>query len=290
VRGGYPFWGLLPTVAHSVRVAAARGKPVMLWGVGVDTITTPVGKWMTRQWIRKADVVTVRDRRSHDRLATLGFRENQLSLAADPVFDLPRCDRTEARRFARRAFGVADDTTPLVLFSPANDRRTGLAYLGPLIAGCRTIVSRHGGTLGLFLMDHQPRYDLALMDVPGLKADDVLVHGPLIEFSPSDISMIFAGVDLVISSRMHALILAATQGTPWVNIARSAKMEALSERFGQTPLRTSNLNAGEVVQRVDAAISLGPGYWQKQTDRYLRVIQERVATSRRLFEERIVRV
>jgi polysaccharide pyruvyl transferase WcaK-like protein len=139
----------------------------------------------------------------------------------------------------------------------------------------------------LFLMDQQARYDRVLLARVELHQDETLRHAPLMEFSPTLLPQMFAGVDAVIAARMHALILAATQGTPWVNLSRSVKMDALSDMLGVHPLKVSNLTADAVETQVHHALDMGAARWQLSHDPALRAVRSRVEVSRRVFDERV---
>jgi polysaccharide pyruvyl transferase WcaK-like protein len=259
----------------------------MLWGVGVDQIRTPFGRWMIKHWIARANVVTVRDHRSYERLRVLGFREDKLFLAADPVFEVPRESRCAGKQFVRELLGIDSHTGPVVLLSPSNDRTVDVDYLSPLVHGCRQVIGPNGGKIVLFLMDHQPRYDLTLLARAELRADGTVMHAPVMSFSAKALPLLFAGVDAVVASRMHALILAASQGTPWINVSRGAKMDALGEMFQRPPLRISNLTTSHVARELSTVLAMGPEGWQSATDAHLKALQERAAISRNLFEELI---
>jgi polysaccharide pyruvyl transferase WcaK-like protein len=284
-RIGYPIWGLLPNVAHLVRTAKKLEKPTMLWGVGVDHIETRYGKWMLKHWVRQADAVTVRDGRSFQRLADLGFREEQLHLAADPVFSVDRLSRVNGRSYLEALLGSRIFGKRLILVAAANDRGTDLGYLESLISGCRHAAESLDATVLVLSMHTQKRYDLLLLEHPSFREDHLLIQMPLFKFSASDLALLFAGVDVVVASRMHALIIAATQGTPWLNISRGAKMDALGEMFDESPLGVKNLSSEAVRACIEELIRIGPSQWQSRQDPHLRDLQSAADVSGRIFAE-----
>lgn len=250
-RLGNFLWGPLPTVAHLVRSAASQGIPSMLWAVGVDTIHNPVNRWMVGKWVSRATSATVRDRDSLNRLLQMGFPPGRLSLAADPVLALPRADRARSRD------RVLDDLDipagrRLILVSPSNDLRSGLGYLSPMMHGLGRAALRADAVVVTYLMDRQRSYDLRLLERPELRTAQVIATDA---FDVNRIQALFSAADLVVASRMHALILAATQGTPFVNIARSVKMRAFADQIGAPYISTGDVTASRIEQIATEVLS-----------------------------------
>jgi polysaccharide pyruvyl transferase WcaK-like protein len=284
-----PLWGHLPHVAFTTLAANRARIPTMHWSVGVGAIQTAHGRWMLQHWVKKSSVVAVRDQQSLCRLKEAGFEAGQLCLSADPVFDLPRVEQDSGPDIIVDLVGDPDADRPVILVVPANDGFVDLNYLAPLMRGCRQAALSHRARVVVFFMDRQARYDAALIDHPEMKPDaETVFHGRQMDFSRNRLAALFASVDVVVAARMHPLILAITQGTPWLNIARGPKMIALGEMFEQSPLRVDSLSAEEVATTVAGRLSIPRGTWQAGVDPYLRLARERASFAPRLFFERVV--
>lgn len=280
---GYPLWGLLPNVAHYIRRARQLSKQSMLWSVGVDPINSLFGRQMIGRYVSKANTVTVRDHRSLERLRALGVTSD-LHLAADPVWSLKRRNRPQAKSRARELLGIPEHAGPVILLAPANDNMVSLNYLEALTAGARLAAARTGSIVVLLRMHQQDRFDNRLLLRAECAPDGSFRHAPDLVFEPEDIADVFCGVDVVVSSRMHALILAATQGTPWVNISRGSKMDALGEMFSLNPLSTSSLTGEAVTAELTRVTSMEREAWQDATDPRLVALSQLADVSRVQFE------
>ena len=226
-----------PQVALDLlRIAQDAGVPTFVWGVGMDDELNPVffrarGK---RRWLLSL-------------FGLVGWYERRLraKLARRISTILSRCrgvwlrDPESARMLATMGFpgaGIAADTA-ILLGSPQ------LSTLNP-----------HPSTLGLCISTQRP-----VSDLEGLKKmiDDVRVSGAqvlgipmnpktdraLLERlgvesiagdTPEAVLEAAAGCSVVLSSRLHLLILAANVGTPILGIARGSKLANWLANFGRT--------------------------------------------------------
>ena len=98
-----------------------------------------------------------------------------------------------------------------------------------------------------------------------------------------------AGCDVVLSSRLHLLILAANAGTLGLGIARGSKLANWLSNFGQTVVGSVyDCDWDKVTDRVLAAFK-GRGDWDAvRADAYVR-LNERLARAREEFIARLVK-
>ena len=95
--------------------------------------------------------------------------------------------------------------------------------------------------------------------------------------------------DVVLSSRLHLLILAANVGTPGLGIARGSKLANWLSNFGQTVVGSVyDCNWDKVTEQVLAAFK-DRGDWDAvRADAYAR-LNERLARAREDFIARLVK-
>ena len=220
--------------------AKALGKPLAMVGVGAAPIRAKRGRLLARRLVRQADLLVLRDEESADLLAQAG---------------------------APAPFRVGSDAAWTLLGDPAE--RVG--------HGERVIVALSHEAGGAELHD-----DLAAALVPVLAAghrvalqpwqvggpvrpDDLdlarAVHAQLggaaeLLLPPADLHearAIFAGARLVVGLRFHALLAAASAGTPFLAYAHEAKLAALARRLRQ-PALTPDASADAVAAAILAAL------------------------------------
>jgi polysaccharide pyruvyl transferase WcaK-like protein len=284
-RLGNFLWGHVPTLANLMAVASRRGVRTMLWAVGVERVQNPINRSRIRAALEKADAATVRDTASRERLIGYGVTR-EVIVAADPVFALQPVSRVHAKRVVCARLGIEEEQK-LILLTPANDRRVSLDYLRALVNGVRRAAHRHGATIVVNIMDRQPSYDMKLASRRELSKSAGVRWYPFAPTGLLEIVQLHAAADVVISSRMHPLIIAVTQGTPIVNVARAAKMLALAADMSLPALHISSLEEEQVYSHVARLLDRGRDDWQRSTAPALAALRIRARLSGELFARQI---
>ena len=282
-----------------VEIAQREGVPTFVWGVGMDDELNPVffkaaGK--RRALLRLFGLVGTYERFLRARLVRRLARV------------LPRCrgvwvrDPQSAVLLASMGFpsaGVAADSA-ILLDSPHEPRTTNHEP--------RT-TSHEPRTLGLCISTQRQVADLdgvrrliaavraagaRVLGIPmNIKTDRALLERLGVECipgtTPEAVMTAAAECDVVLSSRLHLLILAANAGTPGLGIARGSKLANWLSNFGQTVVGSVyDCNRDKVTELVlDAFRSRGD--WDAvRADAYVR-LNERLARAREEFIARLVK-
>ena len=224
------------TALDLVEIAQKEGVPTYIWGVGMDDELNPAF-FKTHGKRRLALSV----------LGLLGWYERRLrtKLAARIAELLPRCrgvwlrDPQSAAMLAKTGFAgakVAADSAILLAPAPAQGPSPSCATLGLCISTQRQ-VSDLAGLSGLIAavrasgakvlgIPMNPKTDRALLERLGVEC----IPGS----TPEAVMEAAAKCDVVLSSRLHLLILAANVGTPGLGIARGSKLANWLSNFGRT--------------------------------------------------------
>ena len=233
-----------------LELAQDAGVPTFVWGVGMDDELNPVffkvaGKrraflralglvgWYERRLrarlahriariLPRCKGVWLRDPQSVAMLASMGF--SGAGVAADTAI-LMREGRAPARPVAQERDppdAVAASCNPPVLGLCISTQRqvTDLKGVSEMIAAVRASGAR---VLGIPM---NPKTDRALMEGLGVEC----IPGT----TPEAVAEAAATCDVVLSSRLHLLILAANVGTPILGIARGSKLANWLDNFGRT--------------------------------------------------------
>ena len=225
-----------PNVALDLlEVAQNAGVATFIWGVGMDDELNPVffkvhGR--RQKLLAMFGLVGWYERRLRERLSR---RIRRI---------LPRCrgvwlrDPESAAMLSSIGFGgarVAADTA-ILLPRPANATAAHDPALGLCISTQRQ-VSDLEGVKGMISavrasgakvvgIPMNPKTDRALLESLGVECID--------GDTPEAVSEAAAGCSVVLSSRLHLLILAAMAGTPILGIARGSKLANWLKNFGRT--------------------------------------------------------
>lgn len=279
-----------PHVALDLLEAAqGAGTRTFVWGVGMDDELNPVFFKVSGR--RKAVLGP---------LGLAGWWEGRLErrLAARMARILPRCggvwvrDPESAARLARTGFPGADVTADsavmLAVGAPARGAGTG-QKVGLCISTQRQVADldgvrrlaarvREGGgeVVGIPM---NPKTDRALLGKLGVEC----IAGE----TPEAVMAAAAECAVVVSSRLHLLILAANAGTPGIGVARGSKIANWLANFGETPAGSvADCDWDAVGRRVEAALRGGGDWAARRAAAYGR-LKARFEAARREFAERL---
>ena len=247
-----------------VEIAQREGVPTFVWGVGMDDELNPVffkvaGKrrfllrclglvgWYERRLrarlarrlarvLPRCRGVWLRDPQSAAMLASMGFPN--AGVAADSAILLS--DETSA--CTGRAVAPRPPQTPPTLGLCISTQRqvVDLDGVRRLIAAVRAAGGRVLGIPMNIKTDRALLEKLGVERIPGTTPDAVMAAA--------------AECDVVLSSRLHLLILAANAGTPGLGIARGSKLANWLSNFGQTVVGSVyDCNWDKVTEQVLAA-------------------------------------
>ena len=277
-----------------LEIAQGAGVDTYVWGVGMDDELNPVffrAHGRRRLALRCLGLVGWYERRLRERL-----RRRIASL-------LPRCkgvwlrDPQSAAMLAATGFAGADvaaDTAILLAPPPrtAAPSPTRAPTLGLCISTQRqvadldglkkTIADVRAAGVRVLGIPMNPKTDRALLERLGVEC----MPGT----SPEAVMEAAAGCDVVLSSRLHLLILAANAGTPGLGIARGSKLANWLSNFGRTVEGgVYDCDWGRVTERVLAAARTR-GDWNAVRDGAYAALRDRIGRARARFAARLAGV
>jgi polysaccharide pyruvyl transferase WcaK-like protein len=229
-----------------VVMARAARRPVLLCGVGVGPLDTRVGRLFAGAIVRTASLVSVRDATSYEICLAIGARPSRLIRIPDPVF-VNRPDQ-------------------LLPVSPHRARSADVGSNGRLRIGLnlnRDIAN--GDRWGDVLAELAQTLDMVADQIPieihalpmqsDFKADDdATVLREFLAGHPAwnpvlhdtndhrDVATIVADCDVVVSERLHAIVMAAILGRPTVGLLYDVKVTELADQLGIAD-RSVDINA-----------------------------------------------
>ncbi len=221
-------------------VAHALGVPSQAYGIGVGPLVTAAGRGLTRTILGLAGAISVRDPLSLLELRAAGLDRTDLTVTADPALGLPPVAPTgsppEGRVVGFVARGWLRQGEGWTTSGAARYER----YLDWLAAGADHAVECWDAT-PLFL-PLQRRYDDDRASAALIIAR--MRHGTRARIAEGlagyrDLQVALAGLDALVSGRLHPLILGCAAGVPPVGIALSPKVRAFLGGLGLGELALS---------------------------------------------------
>ena len=215
----------------------ALGKPLALVGVGASPLRERRARRLARGLVRQADLLVLRDEESGGVLAEAGAPA-PFRIGADAAWTL--LDAPPVRR--RGGDGV------IVALS---HEAGGLDLAGELAAALVPVLA---AGFPVALQPWQVGGPVRPDDLDLARAVREQLGGTAELLVPpadlADACATFAGAGLVVGLRFHALLAAASAGTPFVALAHEPKLAALARRLGQpavTPAAASEALGGVVL-------------------------------------------
>ena len=239
-----------PNVALDLLDSAQRaGVATYVWGVGMDDELNPVffrahGRrrlalkclglvgWYERRLrarlarriaavLPRCRGVWLRDPQSAAMLASMGFPGAKVAADTAILLGVARGEATHDARITNRESRISNHEPQTLGLCISTQRQ--VADLGGLSKMISAVRGSGAKVLGIPM---NPKTDRALLDRLGVEC----IAGD----TPEAVCEAAAGCDVVLSSRLHLLILAANVGTPVLGIARGAKLANWLSNFGRT--------------------------------------------------------
>jgi len=228
-------------------LARRQNKPVAVFGVGVDELSTRLGERFCLRTLNAAQLCVVRDPGSRDALEKMGYRL-PVDVCADPAFHLS-------------GSGKQPDDPPYAVISPISRRAWPGAedesfdrYLTALAEVADQLQSQ-GVQVRFACSQIKMDPPVAARVRERMKGDRD--RAPLVEVKTVDEYLAaVAGARVVVGSRLHALILATVAGTPAVAVSAVRKVHQLFADMGMTDLSFDMhaLDVATLVRRVQEVV------------------------------------
>lgn len=244
----------LVMVLAVVLAARVLGRPVLLCGVGVGPLPSRTGRFLARLIVRSASLVSVRDAGSYETCRQLGVQPDRLVRIPDVVFV------NDGDRFVG-----GGGSSPAV---PASDRlRIALnlnrdiangdrweSFLAELGAALDLVAERTPIEVHALPMQSRFKQDDDLSVLRAFLADRPQWH-PVVHTTDDhhDIADVVAACDVVVSERLHAIVISAVLGRPVVGLVYDVKVAELVDQLGLAD-RSVDVNAPFDPERLADAI------------------------------------
>ena len=209
-------------------------KKVMLYAQGIGPLNRSLSLSLSRRWLNKMDLITLREEKSLELLRDLGINEGIVKITADPVLGLTPPARLAAPVHGKLCVGV-------VLRQDKEKLKEVKSWCDILVKMINTCNVR------VILLPFQDPHDLKLSlaikdnlkDKVELKIWDKL----------NDVFAFYDELDILVSMRLHALILAAVCGKPMVGINYDPKIDNFLRLF-----RQNAVGRERIVKKVEEAV------------------------------------
>lgn len=226
------------------------GVPHAMMGIGINSVTTPEGRDFFRHWYGRAKVFAVRDEHCANVLLDLGVRQEDIVVAADPVFAWRPPERLAPEMLPLREEMRSRPFSMAVNVTHEEWKDRGALY-SEVARCCDRLARETGAGIVFFASDCRPgdRYDAAAIAVTVRQMREKCFVLPCANYRPAELASFLGGFSLVLSMRMHPLILGALGSAIPVGIIRQPKMQrVLDEVCGGPQIRAETAAAEEMYE------------------------------------------
>ncbi len=249
-----PWTSLLARSAMVCHEAKRLRKPVFVWGVGVERIRTIFGRFQLRRLMR-ADTVTVRDTRSVRILSDYDYPFAQV--VGDPASVLPRGNPIRGNELmSHYSNATICAKAPRIGICITVDGRVPVKDCKTIVVVADQLIAQ-GGHVILFASDIRPSYDIRACNWLVSHMQHTPTVLPIKQWSTQEYSDLLSAMNVIVSTRMHPVLLATCNDVPAIPVCRSPKSLSLSECFGLPFVIESGMIGSEYLLKSIAQILSG---------------------------------
>ncbi len=221
-------------------------KPIVMSNIGVGPLQTEQGRRLARWILRQTDVLSVRDCKSYETCLSLGLAAHRVQLVPDAVFanapaHLAPLTREEVIGYPlpRPATGDGALQPPLRVALNLNydieNPTNWTTFLQNLEDGLRALHTSRPIEIHTLPMQSRfkAQHDAKILAEFCLRLPEIEAH----QHRPTthrQVAALIAGCDLLIGERLHALVIAAILGKPFVALPYDVKVRELIASLGMT--------------------------------------------------------
>jgi polysaccharide pyruvyl transferase CsaB len=236
-------------------IASACGVPIMVYGQGLGPADHRITQFVIKLLKTISDVITLRDKQSVTIGSKIGGKGSSFIRTCDPVITAacfePKWIRSQVELTVTDYIQSTRPYTLICLRRPTRGPiKSWATFYNAFAKAAALFYQKIGSKLVLFpiqISDRYPDDREALFVVREAMLREGIDKDALIDRNWNTMEeavAILQGADLVIASRLHALLLAARAGVSVVGIAYEDKVEGCLEMIGRNPACISIPKAG----------------------------------------------
>lgn len=231
-------------------LAKQMGKPVMLFANGIGPVRKPGNRSWVRKAVEQAGVVTLRDHSSAEELRAMGVQRTDLTVTADPVFQLEPAESDRARELTA-CCGLPEGKNFVAV--SVRDWEAAKGFPEELAKLCDHLRRTHGMEVLFLLM--QPGVDRGMTEAvrAAMKEPSYLLDAPC---TPREMMAVLGQAKLCLAMRLHTLIFAARMAVPTLGLVYDPKVESfLAELELPSAGHVEDFNADRAMMESDKLLA-----------------------------------
>lgn len=226
------FFSLAALLAHG------RGAKVIFHAIGATSVPDPLVGWLARMAMNRADEVSVRDPLSRRVLQELGVRR-EIHLVPDPAMQLEAAPASVAQEILRREGIEPEQRLVGFCFRAVDEPDIDNAETARIVAQAADwLIERYGAQICFLPFGRHPRKPVEndlffAQEVAGRVRHGERFHILQHPCTPPEMKAILAEMDFALLERLHAAILAAGAGAPFLAVSYEDKVAEFVRSIGR---------------------------------------------------------
>lgn len=225
------FWAFHGLFAHYLK------KPVFMLGVNIGQFSF-LNRWICKRLFRKSKLIIVRDKASYELLKSWGISSH---LGPDFATAIP---------YKRKDFVSKKQNDQYVVISVRPYKEIKDFAYKNIAQACDLIIEKYGLNIRLIPFHEGINSDVGVLNT----IFDHMKHKSSVKIesfyeSTEELMPVLANAKLVLAMRLHAGILSAVAGTPFIALSYMDKVKNLWKEFPQIKvLEISQISVDEIIQ------------------------------------------
>ena len=206
-------------------MAKLMRKKVMLYANGIGPVSGRRNRWLVKQVVNRADLITLREENSYEELLSMGVNPKKCFVTADPVFTMDGIEKKEAKELLV-AEGIPLDK-PMVVVSVRNWKDMD-QFIGRFAKLCDVLVEKYDRTVVFVAMQVPNDITVSEKVRVKMKQDAYILQN---SYTPKEMMGMISLADFTLSMRLHTLIFAAKQNVPLIGFVYDPKIAYYLEKL-----------------------------------------------------------
>ena len=204
-------------------------KKVMIYSQGIGPIRVPRNRGLTRFVLKTVNVITVRELYSKKDLIDLGLQDKSIVVTSDPVFAFQRGDPEKGFYYLQSKFSIKPDNKTLGISVRTKD------LLEPGVMDEFILFLNYAvKSYTVVVLPFYQKLDLEIAIKLKSVVPEIMVIDEQLQIQ--DMLDVISAIDMMIATRLHALIFSAVCETPMVAISYDPKIDYLMKSIGFEPV------------------------------------------------------
>lgn len=242
-----------------INYAKYRGLKVMLYANGIGPLIRKASLKIAGRVLNKADVITLREPNSYDKLKEIGVNKPRIIITADPVVSFIKPEASMVDEILKKHSIPKNRKTVVFSVRPWKGLEGNFE---PIFARIADYISQKYNMLPVFIPLNTKKDTRICGDIiQHMKQPAILIEN---ENSAGNLVGIISKADLLIGMRLHSLIYAAITGTPVIGIVYDPKVRFFIELVEQEDGGLiENIDVDKITIIVDKIMAASDDYIQR---------------------------